>query len=311
MTAPSPTYRPPSSSDILTAQDQTDALRLLLAQRKLYSRAKRWAFLRSIGLGLVAVLAPITTALSPSLTTIAASIAAIWILLSRTLFQSLERRSAERAAVVQEMFDRLVFDMPDLGARRVRVTPEEIARVVGPAESFEAQIKAESLRGWYPIDKRLPGGEAVAIAQRANAAYAERLLWLNASIWLVLTIGWAVLTVILSLALGFSLETFLLGVALPVIPPLLDTFDQWRHVRAAGKERRALAMQVEDALTDEEASADPQDLLVWQDQLFTLRRDAPQIPNLVYRATRRKNEEVMNTVAAELAEAVLAKRGAK
>lgn len=303
-------YMPPPSELILAAQDEFGSLRLLLAQRRLYSQAKFWAFLRTVGLAVVAVLAPIVTAISPDLSIIAGAVAGLWIFLSRAVFQTIERRIAERAATIQEMFDVRVFGMPELAAREVTIMPEEIARLVGEDAAAGKAIDRESLRSWYPVDTLLDGGHAIAIAQRANAAYAERLLWWNASSWLVVTIGWALVSVALAIGLGFTLATFLLGVALPVLPALLDTFDQWRHVRGAGKERRALADQIAAELRDpEQKHVDPQQLLVWQEQLFGLRRDAPQIPNLLYRALRARNERVMSAVADELSKLVKAKGG--
>jgi hypothetical protein len=301
-------YVAPTSETIAARQNQSDALRLLLAQRLLYAQAKRWAFLRAIGLGLIAILAPIVTALSPSLSVVAGSAAAFWILASRTIFVTVEKRIATRGAVVQEMFDHLIFEMPETTARAYRVTPEEIARIVGDKKKSKVRVQNERLRDWYPIDRDLPGADSIAIAQRANAAYAERLLWWNASTWLALIVGWSLVAIGISVVAGSTVGTFLVGVALPVLPPLLDTFDQWRRVRSAGKARRALAATIEDVLRDpQQETVDPQDLLVWQDQLFGLRAGAPQIPSVIYWGSRRTNERVMSEVAAELAASVKAK----
>ena len=47
-----------------------------------------------------------------------------------------------------------------------------------------------------------------------------------------------------------------------------------------------------------------EDLLVWQERLYSLRRSAPLVPDLIYARTRRKNEQAMNSAAAELWAAV-------
>ncbi|MBM7502940.1 S-4TM family putative pore-forming effector [Agromyces aurantiacus] len=306
MTAP--IYLPPSTALIAAAQNETEGLRLLLAQRRLHSRAKSWAMLRMLGLGIIAILAPIVAAISPPLSVYVGAVAAAWFVLSRTLFLTLERRYSERGAVVQEMFDRRIYGMPELGVRRNQVTPEEVARVVGPVAKADRRIDKERLRDWYPLDPRLDGADAIAIAQRANAAYSERLLFWNASIWLGVIVLWSVVAISLSWALGFTLEVFLLSVALPVMPPLLDTYDEWLQVRNAGKERRALAQAIHEALAEPSQPHVPASaLLVWQDQLFTLRRDSPQVPNLVYKAMRDSNERAMSAAADELTELVLGK----
>lgn len=303
-------YDPPTVAEIMSAQDETDNLRLLLAQRRYYSRAKRWAVARYSGLGLVALLAPIVTAISSELAVVAGAVAAMSFVLGRTLFLWMERRESAKGAVVQEMFDMSVFGMPTVSAREVRVGPEQVARIVGEPKAAERAIRKEKLAGWYPLDSRLAGGDAIAIAQRANAAYSQRLLALNAAIWLWVMVGWAGVAVMLSILFDFSLTVALLSVALPVLPPLLDTFDEWRRVHNAGKERSALADEIEDALNDPTIEhVDGDRLLTWQGQIFGLRRDAPQVPNLVYKAVRNENERVMSEAATKLAEVVIEKGG--
>jgi SMODS-associating 4TM effector domain len=49
----------------------------------------------------------------------------------------------------------------------------------------------------------------------------------------------------------------------------------------------------------------PEGLLLWQDQMYELRRQSPQVPNLVYKQARTRNERAMNMAAAELATVAL------
>jgi len=295
-------YAPPTSAAMATAQNEDGGLRLLLAQRRLYAVAKRWALLRSIGFSVVAVGAPIITAVWPKASVGVGAFAGVWIFLSRGAFVAAERYYSGRGAVVQEMFDLKIYGMPQLALREPHVSPEEVSRLVGDDQRFARAIDKEDLRNWYPIDKDLDGAVTIAIAQRANAAYADRLLRSSAFIWLSLAALWTAIAVVVSLLLHFSLETFLLGVAFPLMPALLDVFDQWRSTRRAGAERRALAQGIEEGIKHQDGKTwTAQDLLVWQEQLYNLRRDAPQIPNLVYRRTRKKNERDMNAAASELA----------
>jgi hypothetical protein len=165
-----------------------------------------------------------------------------------------------------------------------------------------SDVVKEKLLGWYPLDQRVEGRFAIAIAQRSNAAYSERLLSANAKVWLAVTVAWTVVAVSISLVVGLSLSTFLLGVALPLLPALLDVWDQWRVTKRAGEVRRAMAEGIERFVRgDGEHELSGEDLLAWQGQLYDLRRNAPQVPNLVYRRARKRNERIMNTVAAELA----------
>lgn len=306
MTRPAPVYRPPSTASLIMAQDDLPALRLLLAQRKLYSRAKRWSFLRWIGFSLIGVAAPILTVTVPSAAVAVGALAGVWIFLSRTLFSSAEQERAAKAADIQEQFDLRVFKMPHQVSRVPSASMEEISALVGDDASALREIDNERLRSWYPFDSRLNGTTSIAIAQRANAAYSERLLNANANVWLAITVLWSCAAVIVSLVVGLSLSAFLLGVALPLLPALLDVWDQYRSTKRAGAVRRSTADDIERYVRGQaDRELAPEDLLLWQDQLYELRRRAPQIPNLVYKRARPRNERAMNAAVAELAVAAL------
>lgn len=298
-----PIYVVPSTRSIAEAQNSFSCLRLLLTQRKTHSIAKTWAMLRGLGVGVVAIAAPILTFVSPTSAVFIGAVAGVWIVLSRTLFASFEAHYSGRGAVIQEYFDMTIFGMLPAPMRVPELTPELVSRTVGADDVALATIDRQSLRDWYPLDLELNGAAAIAIAQRANAAYSERLLTLNARLWLALTLIWSLATIALSLALGLKLETCLLGVVLPLLPALLDVIDQWRHTRQASKERLNLANTIEDAIKNaRDEPINPEDLLVWQDQLFALRRDAPQVSNLLYWLTRAKNEIAMNAGARDLSD---------
>jgi hypothetical protein len=294
-------YEAPATSEIAGRQNSTAALRLLLAQRRLYTRAKRWAFLRTIGISVIAVVAPILTAVSPRTSVVVGAVAAGWIFLARTLFVGREHRHSLSAAELQEQFDLLAFGMPNLALRDPHVTPEQISDLVGSDAEALSAAKAEHLLDWYPLNSTVAGNFSVAIAQRANAAYSERLQHASANVWLGITVAWSVIAVIVSLQLGLKFSEFLLGVAVPLLPALLDVYEQWRTTRSAGVERQAMAAGIEQRVRDHSVTG--QDLVVWQDQMYGLRCRAPQVPELVYRRTRKKNELAMSAAAAELAAA--------
>ena len=294
-------YTAPTSAEIATTQNSVPALRLLIGQRKLYSRAKFWSFLRWLGFSAIGVAGPLVAVLFPPAAVIVSAIVGAWIYLSRTVFESLESAWAAKGAAAQEDFDQLVFGMPPLGPREPRPSPEEIAHVVGPAENVVATATKENLYGWYPVDPELDGTASIAIAQRANAAYSERLQYLNAHCWLAAVGVWALVAVVMSLAFNVDLPTFLLGVAVPLLPAFLDVTDQWRLARQASADRRSMADDIEGAIrgTRDRPLAD-EDLLIWQERLYGLRRSSPLVPNLVYKRVRNQNEQAMNEAAAEL-----------
>jgi hypothetical protein len=98
-------YTPPSGAEILRRQNDNDALRLLIAQRRLHSKAKVWQNLRWIGMVLIGLAAPAISVIWPQLAVVMGAIAGAWIFLGRTGLAWLESRLSKQAAAVQEQFD--------------------------------------------------------------------------------------------------------------------------------------------------------------------------------------------------------------
>lgn len=298
-------YTAPAAADIAATQDSQGALRLLIAQRALYAKAKRWTYLRWLGFSVMGIVAPPLAVFFPKAAVVVGAVAGVWIFLSRTIFKAFEGKNAAQGAAVQEDFDRLVFDMPPLATRVPRPTPEDVAELAGSDTEVLGRAKQGGLLGWYPLDRGAAGTVCVAIAQRANAAYSERLQRLNARYWLTVLVVWTVVIVMTSMIIGTSLTTFLLGVAAPLLPACLDIGEQLRSSTQACADRRSMADDIEHAVRGtRDNPLNDEDLLVWQERLYSLRRSAPLVPDLIYARTRRKNEQAMNSAAAELWAAV-------
>jgi hypothetical protein len=289
-------YHAPPVAAMAVAQERPDALRLLLAQRRMYRTAKRWQALRWFGVLVLAVAAPFVALIWPSSAVAVGGLAGIWLFAGRTALAGLEARGMTRAACVQEDFDLLVFAMPRTTERSDHPTAEDIAAVVGDDARFHDAIGREKLRGWYEFAGD-DGTEAVALAQRSNAAYTDRLLRTMVATWCGAALLWfAVLLVIAGLS-RLSFAAVLLGVVFPVLPSLLDVADYIRSTWRAAHDRADLARSIERRL----GAIEDQDLLVWQNQLFTLRQTTPQLPEWLYWLTRKRNERASKAATRSLA----------
>lgn len=293
-------YTPPSGREISDRQNGRDALRLLLAQRKLYSQSKRWLGLRWLGMLVIALAAPPIAVIWPNLAVAAGAVAGGWIFIGRTALFQLEQKTVERAASVQERFDFTVFGMPATGIRSALPSLEDIASLAGPDGKIADRARKGKLNDWYPIDVNQSGLKTVAICQRANVSYSDRLLNMTARIWVVTLSIWVVALIVASIALKVSLSAFLLGAMMPLLPAFLDVWEYWRNIRRAAKDRRDLATTIETSLSNTSPPVDSQDLLVWQERIFDLRRNAPQVPDFIYKVTRKRNEAAMHTAADQL-----------
>lgn len=280
-------------------QNDLDALRFLIAQRRLYRNAKRWLSLRWLGMLVIGIGAPVVSVISPHLAVIAGAVAGAWIFIGRTMLLAVQSRITSQAAAVQEQFDFYVFKMPAIAVRSVLPSPERISAISGSDDRIKEVAENEHLVDWYVINTKDDGLVAVAVAQRANAAYAENLLWTTAILWSLVVLMWCVGLVVISVLAGVKLEAFLLGIVLPVLPAFLDVVQYVAGVRSSAVQRADLARAIEGRLGGC-APLDPQQLLVWQERLFDLRRAAPEVPDVIYKLKRKKSEQAMRSAADQL-----------
>lgn len=295
-------YTERSTDEMIRLQDAPESLRLLLAQRRMHDRSKRWSMARYVGLTVLALFAPVIAVLVPVSAVYIGAISGVWLFFSRALFRKYEQEWSAKAAAAQEAFDHLIFGIDSSVQRTPTASLEEIAVITGTDGQVQQAAVKNKLLGWYPFDSELDGVNSVAIAQRANAIYSERLLKLNARIWLIVVGIWATAVLVYGIAAN-SASVLVLGIIMPLLPALLDVIEQYQFVRRAAGDRRKLADAIESQLR-ESGPITAQSLLVWQDQMYNLRRESPQVPNLVYKAVRNRNEQAMNQAASQLANAV-------
>jgi hypothetical protein len=249
----------------------------------------------------IGIAAPVVSVLIPSTAVAAGAIAGLWIFLGRTILTKLQGDQTDLAAAVQEKFDMRIFEMPVSVERSNVPSREDIVRITGSeAEVLRAAEKEKLVdeAGWYPINVDETGPRSVAICQRANASYADSLLRSTATAWRVVIVAWALVLTAACILLKLSFETVLLGIMLPLLPAILDVIQYASGIKRAAVDRAELARSIERRLEGNEI--DNNNLLVWQGRLFELRRSTPEVPNLIYRIMRRKNEQAMHSAADQL-----------
>ncbi len=285
---------------MLVKQDERDALRLLIAQRKLYRRAKRWLGLRWFGMLVIGLAAPVIAVIKPDLAVWVGAAAGLWLFLGRTALVFVQSANTARAASTQEQFDFYVYGMPSSIERSTLPSLEEIAKIAGADDQLKVVAKQEKLIKWYPINEADSGIVSVAISQRANASYADRLLRTTAITWVVVTAVWVVALIVVSVVADLPLLTFLAGVMLPLLPAFLDIVQYVAGIWRAARDRGDLARSIEEKLRGIGSAIESSDLLVWQECLYGLRTSTPEVPDFIYKLQRKANERAMHSAARQL-----------
>jgi fatty acid desaturase len=294
-------YTPPSSETIRLRQNEDRALRSLLAQRILYSRAKRWQWTSWTLVLVVGLAAPFIAALFRSASVAVGATAGVLLFLGRTVVAWRVSQLASQAAATQEVFDQYVFEMPRSLERPTLPSEHDIARIVGATSELGTKITQEKLRDWYAVNDSASGAVSVAAAQHTNASYSDSLIRSTVVVWAVLAVLWCIVLAVIAVVVGFSWGTFLLGVVLPVLPAALSVTEFILSLRKDARERAALAKAIEARIDDSPSTPiTGQKLLVWQNELYELRRSRPQVPNWLYRLRRTKNEAAAAEVVDQL-----------
>jgi SMODS-associating 4TM effector domain len=284
----------PSMARIGTAQNEESSLRRYLAADHFYGIAK-WLHFGGAALTVVlALISPLVLVYSPDAGPALGAIAGAWLFASRLLLEPFRRQLQLKGATAQEMFDCGIFEL-DWNETLARPLSEEEVR--GASGTMKA---AERVRDWYPTSEEIAWPKSVLVCQRSNAVWARRQHRTYSRVLLVAAGAWAVIGVIVAVADGATLAAYLVTIALPSLPALLDATEFARAHSSDADKRQLLEDKSNDLLGD--GSATKQDLREIQDQLFNLRRNAPLVPGWFYKLVRPKFEEDMRYAARRTAE---------
>jgi hypothetical protein len=284
----------PAMSQIGKAQNEEPNLRRYLAADNFYGIAK-WLHFGGLSLTVsLALISPLVLLFWPDAGAVLGAIAGAWLFASRLLLEPFKRQQQLKGATAQEMFDCGIFNL-DWNETLVRPLSEEEVR-----GASGAMKDADRVRDWYPTSEEMSWPKSVLVCQRSNAVWARRQHRAYSRVLLVAAGAWAIIGVIVALADGASLADYLVTIALPSLPALLDATEFARAHSSDADKRQLLEDKLNDLLGD--GSASSQDLREIQDQLFNLRRDAPLVPGWFYRLIRPKFEEDMRYAAQRASE---------
>lgn len=282
-------------------------LKLLRAQRHLYTQAKRLQCWRMIGTIGLAAAAPLIYYLFPNSRTILAIIGGVWLIASRGVLEDVEAKQVKQAATVQEQFD---VDLYGLAWNEVlvgdRVSPELINSA---AADFKGD--AENLGAWYADTGNIPYPLDVLLCQRSNLVWDWRLRRYYALMFCIFVAVLFSSEIIAAVWTKLTFLDYLLALLIPSLAALLNGLEIAKaHFRLA-EEEKAFEQKVS-ALwrsgLDNPRSITIEQCRDIQDRIYTLRSARPLVPDILYAWLRDKYEFDMQSAVAELKSAVEQRR---
>jgi len=242
---------------------------------------------------MLALLAPILLFLAPDAGALLGALAGIWLFVTRLIAQPICDRRRLDGAATQEAFDCDVLGLNWNASLARKVADEEVRSV-----TRKTDLKA--FAHWYPSDDDMDWPMSILTCQRSNVVWARRQHKAYGWILVGVAIIWAVIGIGVALAHEATLATYLVAIALPSLPALLDASELARsHFAAAGARMRL--EEVVDAQLAEPQTVGVEQMRDTQDQLFALRRDAPLVPEWFYNAVASGFEDDMRFAAAQRA----------
>lgn len=289
---------------IVKRQEAPENIKLLAAQKNIYSRSKNIIGLQMILSVPIAICAVITTIVKPELNGYIALWGILVVVFDLFVFTPWVKTLQDNAARIQELFDTkvlgLVWNDISVGKKPDPELVHEEAKKHGMEEENIA-----GLRKWYPIIiDRVPEIFGIIISQRSN-------VWWDAKMRRKYTLSVRVMLVSIALGLiGYGLYErkdmfeFLAFIVAPLAATYIFGYRQMmEHGDAADRldKLKELSEKIwSDALAGKDVATLKLESRTLQDQIFDHRMKNPPIFDFLFRWFRDGNEELMNKGAETL-----------
>lgn len=300
---------PISPSNIVVRQNAPEQIRMLAAQRYLYSNAKLvqlWSIILS---GPVVVAWSLFVLVLPNLKPLAALYGVAVFILDWALFTPRQKSLKETAASIQERFDCEVLQL-DWRSPELKPKPSK-EDIVDAARSFERKYVNDpeergQLPDWYPAQvDRLSIHLSRIVCQRMNCWWDGKLRHAFANGIFSLTMVSLVVLLVIGIASSATLEQAALTA--PIVLPILSLGlkQQKEHRDSADKLDRL--HNHAGSLWDEAMNniqMDPDTLTErsrnLQDEIYRSRQTSPLVFDRTYQKSRDQNELTMQQIAEQL-----------
>lgn len=288
-------------NSIPTSQNDPGRIRLLAAQRHLYSNAKTSFLLHAVAVGPVAAVLSVTAIMVPAMRPWSALWGLLVVVADFAFLTPFQEKARATAAGIQEQFDCEVLQLPWNSIKAG--PPVAVETIAAHARAYDrASASMPPLGEWYPPSVgTIPLYLARLVCQRANCWWDAEQRRRYSSV--VVSAVTAVIAALCGagIATGLSVEQLILSVLAPLSPLVLVGARQAReHRRAADRLDRLRGLcdsawsEARDRAWSRKAESTSRTL---QDEILECRRRNPPVLDFVFKRLRGELERDMSAGA--------------
>jgi len=287
------------SQEILHKQNLDVNIDKLLAQRRLYSDAKKLQYI----LITITVIIPISIASVANFSNLKIddkswiyTIYAIVVIFGEKVLEMYIDRNKKTAASIQEKFDTSIFGIPENELLNSIFIDHDIIREYSKKDKKSTK-KVTMVTNWYSCKiEHLHTNVAILFCQRMNICYDQNIK----KKYNILLISLSILTfaslLIIALINDFSLKKFIIEVILPSIPIFSFTYKEINTNLESVDNLQKLREIIEEKLNTLSINdeVEVEELRNIQDRIFHNRILSPLIPDFIYKILWTDLEDLMN-----------------
>lgn len=296
-----------TSPRIFAAQNTVESRRLVSAQARMYSEAKKLFFGRILAVVVFAIAAMATAAIWPEARTVVGGGGGVLLFVASFLAEGLEKRRRLCAAATQELFDTHIYQIPWNGLHASHPSRAAIAQA-------SSRYTGNRDMDWYDDTGETERPFDILICQATNLGWGSTMH----RIW-----GWVlacvtILSVGVLLLVWFSLKLSptdaLVALVIPSLAPLKEVMNliKANFENAATKEatERAINEMWEDGMRNPESKPSEQSIRDVQNRILSLRQSNQYVPDWLDSIFHKRNEAAMrSSVQDRVAQAKRSGRG--
>lgn len=285
--------------DIFNRQNLDINIHKLLAQRRLYSNAKKVNYI----LISLTVFTPITISLITNFTIIEINdkhwiyvLYTVIAIVLEKIFEIYIDRCKKTAASIQENFDTTILKIPENELLNTTYIDSDIIRKYSKKDKNISR-KVNKVTNWYSKEiENIDTNIAILFCQRMNICYDQNIKKKYNILIIILSILTFHILLGFSLFNNFSLMKFMIEVILPSIPIFNFTYKEFSTNLESVDNLQKLREIIEQNLNSISISdsIEIEELRRIQDRIYQNRILSPLIPNFIYNFLWSELEDQMN-----------------